>query len=280
MANRIVLNETSYHGAGAIKEIANEVKVRGFAKAFVCSDPDLIKFGVTKKVTDVLDEAGLAYEIYSNIKPNPTIENVQTGVAAFKASGADYLIAIGGGSSMDTAKAIGIIINNPEFEDVRSLEGVAPTKKPCVPIIAVPTTAGTAAEVTINYVITDVEKKRKFVCVDTHDIPVVAVIDPDMMSSMPKGLTASTPELLPPGAKEVTPELLFPGVEDVDPEDLFPDTPGPAVTTPDEPEELLPDELPPDELLPDAKPPVFTFPSMNVPFSMDCKPSLVCREAL
>ena len=192
MANRIVLNETSYHGAGAIKEIANEVKVRGFAKAFVCSDPDLIKFGVTKKVTDVLDEAGLAYEIYSNIKPNPTIENVQTGVAAFKASGADYLIAIGGGSSMDTAKAIGIIINNPEFEDVRSLEGVAPTKKPCVPILAVPTTAGTAAEVTINYVITDVEKKRKFVCVDTHDIPVVAVIDPDMMSSMPKGLTAST----------------------------------------------------------------------------------------
>ena len=192
MANRIVLNETSYHGAGAIKEIANEVKVRGFAKAFVCSDPDLIKFGVTKKVTNVLDEAGLAYEIYSNIKPNPTIENVQTGVAAFKASGADYLIAIGGGSSMDTAKAIGIIINNPEFEDVRSLEGVAPTKKPCVPIIAVPTTAGTAAEVTINYVITDVEKKRKFVCVDTHDIPVVAVIDPDMMSSMPKGLTAST----------------------------------------------------------------------------------------
>ena len=192
MANRIVLNETSYHGAGAIKEIANEVKVRGFAKAFVCSDPDLIKFGVTKKVTDVLDEAGLAYEIYSNIKPNPTIENVQTGVAAFKASGADYLIAIGGGSSMDTAKAIGIIIDNPEFEDVRSLEGVAPTKKPCVPIIAVPTTAGTAAEVTINYVITDVEKKRKFVCVDTHDIPVVAVIDPDMMSSMPKGLTAST----------------------------------------------------------------------------------------
>ena len=192
MANRIVLNETSYHGAGAIKEIANEVKVRGFAKAFVCSDPDLIKFGVTKKVTDVLDEAGLAYEIYSTIKPNPTIEHVQTGVAAFKASGADYLIAIGGGSSMDTAKAIGIIINNPEFEDVRSLEGVAPTKKPCVPIIAVPTTAGTAAEVTINYVITDVEKKRKFVCVDTHDIPVVAVIDPDMMSSMPKGLTAST----------------------------------------------------------------------------------------
>ncbi len=192
MANRIVLNETSYHGAGAIREIPNEVKTREFKKAFVCSDPDLIKFGVTKKVTDVLDEAGLVYEIYSNIKPNPTIENVQTGVAAFKASGADYIIAIGGGSSMDTAKAVGIIINNPEFADVRSLEGVAPTKKPCVPIIAVPTTAGTAAEVTINYVITDVEKKRKFVCVDTHDIPVIAVIDPDMMSSMPKGLTAAT----------------------------------------------------------------------------------------
>ena len=192
MANRIVLNETSYHGAGAVKEIPAEVKTRGFAKAFVCSDPDLIKFGVTKKVTDVLDEAGLVYEIYSDIKPNPTIENVQSGVTAYKASGADYIIAIGGGSSMDTAKAIGIIINNPEFEDVRSLEGVAPTKKPCVSIIAVPTTAGTAAEVTINYVITDVEKKRKFVCVDTHDIPVVAVIDPDMMSSMPKGLTAAT----------------------------------------------------------------------------------------
>ena len=192
MANRIVLNETSYHGAGAIAEIANEAKTRAFKKAFVCSDPDLIKFGVTKKVTDVLDNAGLAYEIYSNIKPNPTIENVQTGVAAFKKSGADYLIAIGGGSSMDTAKAIGIIIANLEFEDVRSLEGVAPTKKPSIPIIAVPTTAGTAAEVTINYVITDVEKKRKFVCVDTHDIPVIAVVDPDMMSSMPKGLTAST----------------------------------------------------------------------------------------
>ena len=191
MANRIVLNETSYHGAGAIAEIANEAKARAFKKAFVCSDPDLIKFNVTKKVTDVLDNAGLAYEIYSNIKPNPTIENVQTGVAAFKKSGADYLIAIGGGSSMDTAKAIGIIIANPEFEDVRSLEGVAPTKKPSIPIIAVPTTAGTAAEVTINYVITDVEKKRKFVCVDTHDIPVIAVVDPDMMSSMPKGLTAS-----------------------------------------------------------------------------------------
>ena len=192
MANRIVLNETSYHGAGAIAEIANEAKARAFKKAFVCSDPDLIKFNVTKKVTDVLDNAGLAYEIYSNIKPNPTIENVQTGVAAFKKSGADYLIAIGGGSSMDTAKAIGIIIANPEFEDVRSLEGVAPTKKPSIPIIAVPTTAGTAAEVTINYVITDVEKKRKFVCVDTHDIPVIAVVDPAMMSSMPKGLTAST----------------------------------------------------------------------------------------
>ena len=192
MANRIVLNETSYHGAGAVKEIPAEVKVRGFQKAFVCSDPDLIKFGVTKKVTDVLDAAGLVYGIYSDIKPNPTIENVQSGVAAYKACGADYIIAIGGGSSMDTAKAVGIIIANPEFADVRSLEGVAPTKNPCVPIIAVPTTAGTAAEVTINYVITDVEKKRKFVCVDTHDIPVIAVVDPDMMSSMPKGLTAAT----------------------------------------------------------------------------------------
>lgn len=192
MVNRIVLNETSYHGAGAIQEIATEATKRGFKKAFVCSDPDLVKFGVTKKVTDVLDNAGLAYEVYSQIKPNPTIENVQTGVAAFKVAEADYLIAIGGGSSMDTAKAIGIIINNPEFEDVRSLEGVADTKKPCVPIIAVPTTAGTAAEVTINYVITDVEKKRKFVCVDPHDIPVIAVIDPEMMSSMPKGLTAAT----------------------------------------------------------------------------------------
>ena len=192
IVNRIVLNETSNHGAGAIQEIATEVTKRGFKKAFVCSDPDLVKFGVTKKVTDVLDNAGLAYEVYSQIKPNPTIENVQTGVAAFKAAGADYLIAIGGGSSMDTAKAVGIIINNPEFEDVRSLEGVADTKKPCVPIIAVPTTAGTAAEVTINYVITDVEKKRKFVCVDPHDIPVIAVIDPEMMSSMPKGLTAAT----------------------------------------------------------------------------------------
>ena len=192
MANRFVLNETSYHGAGAIANIAVEAKNRAFKKAFVCSDPDLIKFGVTKKVLDVLDKDGLAYEVYDNIKPNPTIENVQSGVAAFKKSGADYLIAIGGGSSMDTAKAIGIIINNPEFADVRSLEGVAPTKKPAVPIIAVPTTAGTAAEVTINYVITDVERKRKFVCVDPHDMPVIAVVDPDMMSSMPKGLTAST----------------------------------------------------------------------------------------
>ena len=192
MSNRIVLNETSYHGAGAIQEIASEAKARGFRKTFVCSDPDLIKFGVTGKVLKVLDDSGLAYEVYSDIKANPTIENVQTGVAAFQASGADYIVAIGGGSSMDTAKAVGIIIANPEFADVRSLEGTAPTKNPCVPIIAVPTTAGTAAEVTINYVITDVEKKRKFVCVDTHDIPVVAVIDPDMMSSMPKGLTAAT----------------------------------------------------------------------------------------
>ena len=192
MANRIVLNETSYHGAGAIAEIANEAKTRAFKKAFVCSDPDLIKFGVTKKVTDVLDNAGLAYEIYSNIKPNPTIENVQTGVAAFKKSGADYLIAIGGGSSMDTAKAIGIIINNPEHEDVVSLEGAVDTKNKSVPIFAVPTTAGTAAEVTINYVITDAAKNRKMVCVDPHDIPVVAFIDSEMMSSMPKGLTAAT----------------------------------------------------------------------------------------
>lgn len=192
MANRIVLNETSYHGAGAIKEIVNEVNRRGLNKAFVCSDPDLVKFKVTDKVLDVLKSADLAYELYSNIKPNPTIENVQTGVDAFKKSGADYIIAIGGGSSMDTAKAIGIIIANPEFADVRSLEGVAPTKNPSVPIIAVPTTAGTAAEVTINYVITDVEKKRKFVCVDVHDIPVVAIVDSEMMSTMPKGLTAAT----------------------------------------------------------------------------------------
>lgn len=192
MVNRFVLNETSYHGAGAIKEIATEVNGRGFKKAFVCSDPDLIKFGVTKKVTDVLDNAEIDYEIYSEIKPNPTIENVQTGVKAFKNSGADCIIAIGGGSSMDTAKAIGIIIKNPDFADVRSLEGVAPTTSKCVPIIAVPTTAGTAAEVTINYVITDTEKNRKMVCVDPKDIPVVAVVDPDMMSSMPKGLTAAT----------------------------------------------------------------------------------------
>ncbi len=192
MANRFVLNETSYHGAGAIKEIPAEVKGRGFNKCFVCSDPDLLKFGVTKKVTDILDDSGIAYEIYSEIKPNPTIENVQTGVAAFKASGADCIIAIGGGSSMDTAKAIGIIINNPDFADVRSLEGVAPTTNRCVPIIAVPTTAGTAAEVTINYVITDSDKNRKMVCVDPKDIPIVAIVDPDMMSTMPKGLTAAT----------------------------------------------------------------------------------------
>ena len=192
MANRIMLNQTSYHGAGAIQEIANEAKAHGFKKAFVCSDPDLVKFKVTAKVTDILTANGLDYELYSDIKANPTIQNVQHGVEAFKASGADYLIAIGGGSSMDTSKAIGIIIANPEFEDVRSLEGVAPTKKPCVPIIAVPTTAGTAAEVTINYVITDIERKRKFVCVDPHDMPIIAIVDPDMMSSMPKGLTAST----------------------------------------------------------------------------------------
>ncbi len=192
MANRFVLNETSYHGKGAINEIATEVKARGFKKCFVCSDPDLIKFGVTKKVTDILDNAAIAYEVYSDIKPNPTIENVQNGVAAFKASGADCIVAIGGGSSMDTAKAIGIIIENPEFADVRSLEGVAPTKNKCTPITAVPTTAGTAAEVTINYVITDAENNRKMVCVDVHDIPVVAVVDPDMMASMPKGLTAAT----------------------------------------------------------------------------------------
>ena len=192
MANRFVLNETSYHGKGAIQEIATEVKGRGFKKCFVCSDPDLIKFNVTKKVTDVLDANSIDYEIYSKIKANPTVENVKTGVETFKASGADCIIAIGGGSSMDTAKAIGIIIKNPEFADVVSLEGVAPTKSKCVPIIAVPTTAGTAAEVTINYVITDTEKNRKMVCVDVHDIPVVAVVDPDMMSSMPKGLTAAT----------------------------------------------------------------------------------------
>ncbi|MBQ6817908.1 MAG: lactaldehyde reductase [Bacilli bacterium] len=189
---RFVLNETSYHGSGAITNIVPEIVARGFKKAFVASDPDLIKFGVTQKVTKLLDEAKVSYVIYSNIQPNPTIENVQNGVKAFKEAKADCIIAIGGGSSMDTAKAIGIIITNPEFADVRSLEGVAPTKNPCVPIIAVPTTAGTAAEVTINYVITDVEKNRKFVCVDTHDIPVVAVVDPDMMATMPKGLTAAT----------------------------------------------------------------------------------------
>ncbi len=192
MANRFVLNETSYHGAGAIQAIADEVKARGFKKAFVCSDPDLVKFGVTQRVLDVLDAAGLPYALYTNIKANPTIENVQSGVKAFREAGADYIVAIGGGSSMDTSKAIGIIIANPEHEDVRSLEGAIVTKNPSVPIIAVPTTAGTAAEVTINYVITDVEKKRKFVCVDPHDIPVVAVIDSDMMSTMPKGLTAFT----------------------------------------------------------------------------------------
>ena len=192
MANRFVLNETSYHGKGAIANIADEAIGRGFQKAFVCSDPDLLKFGVTKKVTDILDSKGLAYEIYSDIKANPTIENCQHGVDAFKASGADYLIAIGGGSSMDTAKAIGIVAANPEFYDVRSLEGVAPTKNKAKPIFAVPTTAGTAAEVTINYVITDAEKNRKMVCVDVHDIPVVAFVDPDMMASMPKGLTAAT----------------------------------------------------------------------------------------
>ena len=192
MAQRFVLNETSYHGSGAVANVAAEAKARGFRKALVCSDPSLVKFGVSQKVTDILDKEGLAYELFTDIKPNPTIENVKAGVAAFKAADADYIVAIGGGSSMDTAKAIGIIINNPEFADVRSLEGVAPTKNKSVPIIAVPTTAGTAAEVTINYVITDVQKNRKMVCVDVHDIPVVAVVDPDMMSSMPKGLTAAT----------------------------------------------------------------------------------------
>ncbi|HIR85101.1 MAG TPA: lactaldehyde reductase [Candidatus Galloscillospira excrementavium] len=192
MVNRFVLNAISYHGKGAIQEIPGLVAARGYQKAFIASDPDLVKFGVTKKVTDLLDGAGMVYEIYSDIKPNPTIENVQSGVAAYKASGADYMIAIGGGSSMDTGKAIGIIINNPEFADVRSLEGVAPTKNRTVFTIAVPTTAGTAAEATINYVITDVERKRKFVCVDTNDIPDIAIVDPDMMATMPKGLTAST----------------------------------------------------------------------------------------
>lgn len=192
MVNRFVLNGISYHGKGAIKEIPGIIKSKGFQKAFIASDPDLVKFNVTKKITDLLDAENLAYEVYSDIKPNPTIENVKAGVAAYKASGADYMITVGGGSSMDTGKAIGIIINNPEFEDVRSLEGVAPTKNPTVFTIAVPTTAGTAAEATINYVITDVEKKRKFVCVDVNDIPNIAVVDPDMMSTMPKGLTAST----------------------------------------------------------------------------------------
>lgn len=190
--NRIILNETSYHGAGAVKEIVPELAQRGLKKPLVFSDPDLIKFGVTKKVTDLLDAGGVAYEVYSEIKPNPTIENVKNGVKAFKKAKADCIIAIGGGSSMDTAKAVGIIMSNPEFADVRSLEGVAPTKKPSKPILAVPTTAGTAAEVTINYVITDVEKRRKFVCVDPHDIPVVAFVDPEMMATMPKGLTAFT----------------------------------------------------------------------------------------
>ena len=192
MANRFVSNAISYHGKGAIQEIPGIVAAKGFQKAFIATDPDLLKFGVTKKVTDILDANNMAYEIYSDIKPNPTIENVQNGVAAYKASGADYMITVGGGSSMDTGKAIGIIINNPEFADVRSLEGVAPTKNPTVYTIAVPTTAGTAAEATINYVITDVERKRKFVCVDVNDIPNVAVVDPDMMSTMPAGLTAST----------------------------------------------------------------------------------------
>ena len=192
MVSRIVLNTISYHGKGAIEKIPEELQARGYKKAFVCSDPDLLKFGVTQKVTDLLEKAGIEYKLYSDIKPNPTIENVQHGVEEFKACGADCIVAIGGGSSMDTSKAVGIIIANPEFADVRSLEGVAPTKNKCVPIIAVPTTAGTAAEVTINYVITDVEKKRKFVCVDAHDIPVVAVVDPDMMSTMPASLTAAT----------------------------------------------------------------------------------------
>ena len=192
MANRIVLNTISYHGHGAIENIVPELTSRGYKKAFVTSDADLLKFGVTAKVTDLLEKAGFAYAVYSDIKPNPTIENVVGGVEAFKASGADCIIAIGGGSSMDTAKAIGVIVANPEFADVRSLEGVAPTKRHAVFTIAVPTTAGTAAEVTINYVITDVEKKRKFVCVDVNDIPEIAVVDPDMMATMPKGLTAAT----------------------------------------------------------------------------------------
>jgi lactaldehyde reductase len=189
---RIVLNGISYHGKGVVEEVVKEVQDRGFKKGFVCTDPDIIKFGVSKKVTDLLDKASLAYEVFSEVKANPTIENVQKGIAAFKKSGADYIIAIGGGSAIDTAKAVGIVVNNPEFTDIRKLEGVAPTKKKAVFTIAVPTTAGTAAEVTINYVITDTEKNRKFVCVDVHDIPDIAVVDPDMMSSMPKGLTAAT----------------------------------------------------------------------------------------
>jgi len=190
--NRFVLNGISYHGHGAIKEIPGIIASRGLKKAFVASDPDLVKFGVTKHVTDLLEENGIPYELYSDIKPNPTIENVQHGVDAYRKSGADFMITIGGGSSMDTGKGIGIIVNNPEYYDVRSLEGVAPTKHRTVFTIAVPTTGGTGAESTINYVITDVEKKRKFVCVDPNDIPDIAVVDPDMMSSMPKGLTAST----------------------------------------------------------------------------------------
>lgn len=192
MSNRFILNETSYHGSGAIKEIVTEVKARGFKKGLIVTDADLVRFGVVKKVTDLLDAAGLPYEIYDAVKANPTVDMVKNGVEAFKKAEADYMIAIGGGSPQDTSKGIGIIINNPEFADVLSLEGVAPTKNKSVPVIAVATTAGTAAETTINYVITDEAKKRKFVCVDVHDIPVVAVVDPDMMSSMPKGLTAST----------------------------------------------------------------------------------------
>ena len=192
MVNRIILNETSYHGAGAVKSITAELSARGLKKPIVFSDPDLVKFGVTKKVTDLLDKAKVKYALFTDIKPNPTIANVKNGVKAAKAAKADSIIAIGGGSSMDTAKAVGIILTNPKFADVRSLEGVAPTKNPSAPILAVPTTAGTAAEVTINYVITDVEKHRKFVCVDPHDIPVVAFVDPEMMSTMPKGLTAFT----------------------------------------------------------------------------------------
>ncbi len=190
--NRFVLNGISYHGHGAIKQIPDLLKSRGYKKAFVASDPDLLKFGVTQKVTDLLKENGVDYVIYSDIKPNPTIENVKNGVEAYKASGADCMITIGGGSSMDTGKGIGIIVNNPEFAAVRSLEGVAPTKNRTVFTIAVPTTGGTGAESTINYVITDVERRRKFVCVDPNDIPDIAVVDPDMMSTMPKGLTAST----------------------------------------------------------------------------------------